>query len=355
MTYGKDKMSQVFYKSHHSSSKKAIDKLLSKSLAKSLKKRREQKKLKKLHLAKTKHKYHDRINESHNNAEICEKSDSSDSNMTIDYVSDDSDIYPRSKNLSISKTDFGSDQSINRSIDQNMDQNINDEYTPKKKNQNVKKNSAPKNVNRPFTMDIMNLLLVTDDDVSRSNSTSTISSPTSTPPSTPGLLSDNNNNNNNNNKSQKLALKSKGNSFARVMIDRGISDQSTIPQELNPIRIPSTPHLEWEDLIKNINDMNLNTGNLDNITLNIKWKSNPLEISHLQRFEFLHKIEAEVASLLRLTPVQYLTSKNTLLSASRRYKERMLPFRKSDAQKMLKMDVNKASKLWEFFRQAQWL
>ncbi|CAG8467102.1 11266_t:CDS:2 [Diversispora eburnea] len=277
MTYGKDKISQVFYKSHHSSSKKAIDKLLSKSLAKSLKKRREQKKLKKLHLAKTKHKYHDRINRineshNHNNTEIFEKSDSSDSNMTIDYVSDDSDIYPRSKNLSISKTDFGSDQ-------------------------------------------------ITDDDVSRSNSTSTISS----------------------------------NSFARVMIDRGISDQSTIPQELNPIRIPSTPHLEWEDLIKNINDMNLNTSNLDNITLNIKWKSNPLEISHLQRFEFLHKIEAEVASLLRLTPVQYLTSKNTLLSASRRYKERMLPFRKSDAQKMLKMDVNKASKLWEFFRQAQWL
>ncbi|RHZ78687.1 hypothetical protein Glove_158g62 [Diversispora epigaea] len=61
-----------------------------------------------------------------------------------------------------------------------------------------------------------------------------------------------------------------------------------------------------------------------------------------------------VASTLRLTPVQYLTAKNTLVSAAQRYVQRSLPFRKSDAQKLLRIDVNKASKLWEFFQQSNY-
>ncbi|CAG8457136.1 28649_t:CDS:2 [Dentiscutata erythropus] len=169
---------------------------------------------------------------------------------------------------------------------------------------------------RPFTMDITNLLSTPDDDESVSSSTTEAAIPS--PPTTP--------------------------------------DPTTLPSErLHKIKLKNSGNSLSRDLIKNINDLNLDMSSLDNINLNVKWKSNPLEISHLLRYEVLHKTEATVASLLRLTPVQYLTSKYILLSASRRYKERMLPFRKSDAQKMLKIDVNKSSKLWEFFGQANWL
>ncbi|CAG8660662.1 64_t:CDS:1, partial [Racocetra persica] len=52
---------------------------------------------------------------------------------------------------------------------------------------------------------------------------------------------------------------------------------------------------------------------------------------------------------------QYLTAKHTLVSAAQRYLQKSLPFRKSDAQKLLRIDVNKASKLWEFFQQVKWI
>ncbi|CAG8691424.1 13506_t:CDS:2 [Cetraspora pellucida] len=225
--------------------------------------------------------------------------------------------------------------------------------TPQSSTEHLSKDDkASKSKTRPFTMDITNLLSAPDDESSSSTTEVATPSPPTTPdPTTTSLSSE---------RLHKIKLKNSGNSLSRVLIDRGLTDQTFGSVELNnnnnnSIRLSSTPHLEWEDLIKNINDLNLDMSNLDNITLNVKWKSNPLEISHLLRYDVLHKTEATVASLLRLTPVQYLTSKYILLSASRRYKDRMLPFRKSDAQKMLKIDVNKSSKLWEFFGQANWL
>ncbi|GET61054.1 hypothetical protein RhiirA5_154335 [Rhizophagus irregularis] len=35
--------------------------------------------------------------------------------------------------------------------------------------------------------------------------------------------------------------------------------------------------------------------------------------------------------------------------------KKSLPFRKSDAQKLHRIDVNKASKLWEWFVQTKWI
>ncbi|CAG8762729.1 23612_t:CDS:1, partial [Racocetra persica] len=213
--------------------------------------------------------------------------------------------------------------------------------TPQSSTEHLSKDGkASKSEARPFTMDITNLLSAPEDESSSSTTEVTTPSPPTTPdPTTTPLPTE---------RLHKIKLKNSGNSLSRVLIDRGLSEQAFGSAELNnnnnnnSIRLSSTPHLEWEDLIKNINDLNLDMNNLDNVTLNVKWKSNPLEISHLLRYDVLHKTEATVASLLRLTPVQYLTSKYILLSASRRYKDRMLPFRKSDAQKMLKIDVNKS-------------
>ncbi|EXX68857.1 uncharacterized protein OCT59_022648 [Rhizophagus irregularis] len=153
--------------------------------------------------------------------------------------------------------------------------------------------------------------------------------------------------------------KRKGNSLARVMADRGLLESTLTPivvaGEIKPIRIPPPPPMQFDELMKNIEQLNLDLTVLQRINPKISWKGQPLSILHLPHYNSLHSKEAHVASTLRLTPVQYLTAKHTLISSARRYVQKSLPFRKSDAQKLLRIDVNKASKLWEFFMQVKWI
>jgi len=157
----------------------------------------------------------------------------------------------------------------------------------------------------------------------------------------------------------KAERKRKGNSLARVMIDRGLFKSifnfditSTV---IKSVRIPPPPPMQHNELVAAIKELNINHSILDDYTPDITWKRQPLNITHLPHYKELHEIETKVVSTLRLTPVQYLTGKHTLLSAARRYDQKALPFKKSDAQKLLRIDVNKASKLWEFFRQVKWI
>ncbi|CAG8486968.1 16893_t:CDS:1, partial [Cetraspora pellucida] len=140
--------------------------------------------------------------------------------------------------------------------------------------------------------------------------------------------------------------KRKGNSLARVMADRGLLEATFTPVavegEAKTIRIPPPPPMQFEELMENIDQLDLDSNLLDRINPKVNWKGQPLTISHLPHYNSLHSKEAYVASTLRLTPVQYLTSKNTLVSSARRYTQKSLPFRKSDAQKLLRIDVNKA-------------
>ncbi|GES98451.1 homeodomain-like protein [Rhizophagus clarus] len=153
--------------------------------------------------------------------------------------------------------------------------------------------------------------------------------------------------------------KRKGNSLARVMTDRGLLESifntDITSTDIKSVRIPPPPPMRHDELIAVIKELNINHSILDNYTPDITWKGQPLNIAHLPHYNELHEIEAKVVSVLRLTPVQYLTGKHTLVSAARRYVQRNLPFKKSDAQKLLRIDVNKASKLWEFFRQVKWI
>ncbi|KAG9327530.1 hypothetical protein KVV02_003775 [Mortierella alpina] len=87
----------------------------------------------------------------------------------------------------------------------------------------------------------------------------------------------------------------------------------------------------------------------------VQWKGTPLDISQAPGFAKLHSHEVYVASTLRLTPAVYLSCKQTLVSASRGYAKTGKLFRKSDAQKLCKIDVNKTSKLWEVFAKFGWL
>ncbi|CAG8524243.1 6552_t:CDS:2 [Scutellospora calospora] len=153
--------------------------------------------------------------------------------------------------------------------------------------------------------------------------------------------------------------KRKGNSLARVMADRGLLESvfnaDITSNDIKSVRIPPPPSMQFDDLMNNINKLNLDTNMLEKMSPEITWKGQPLSIAHLPHYDALHPTEAHVVSVLRLTPVQYLTGKHTLVSAAQRYSQRALPFRKSDAQKLLRIDVNKASKLWEFFQQVKWI
>ncbi|CAJ0911199.1 21645_t:CDS:2 [Entrophospora sp. SA101] len=75
--------------------------------------------------------------------------------------------------------------------------------------------------------------------------------------------------------------KRKSNSLARVMADRGLSEEPIIPAtsststnsgEVKSIRIPPSPPLEYEKLIENLNNMNLENRILNTAEPNIIWK-----------------------------------------------------------------------------------
>ncbi|KAI1311560.1 hypothetical protein EDD11_003442 [Mortierella claussenii] len=89
----------------------------------------------------------------------------------------------------------------------------------------------------------------------------------------------------------------------------------------------------------------------------IHWKGQPLPITDQPGVEYLHPHEIRLASTLRLSPAQYLSCKKTIIMASREFYA--VPngkqFRKSDAQKICRIDVNKTSRLWEFFAKIGWL
>ncbi|CAG8512667.1 18229_t:CDS:2 [Racocetra fulgida] len=153
--------------------------------------------------------------------------------------------------------------------------------------------------------------------------------------------------------------KRKGNSLARVMADQGLLESvfntNITSNDIKSVRIPPPLPMQFDELMSNINALDLDTDALEKISPEISWKGQPLSIAHLPHYNALHPTEARIVSVLRLTPIQYLTGKHTLISAAHRYAQKALPFKKSDAQKLLRIDVNKASKLWEFFHQVHWI
>ncbi|KAI9486217.1 MAG: hypothetical protein EXX96DRAFT_646069 [Benjaminiella poitrasii] len=86
----------------------------------------------------------------------------------------------------------------------------------------------------------------------------------------------------------------------------------------------------------------------------IVWKGTPLVIDHLPYYDLLHPGEVYIASILRLTPEQYLKCKRALILAAKEFDKMHLQFRKSDAQKCARIDVNKTSTLWSVFNKLGW-
>ncbi|KAJ1646707.1 hypothetical protein LPJ64_001821 [Coemansia asiatica] len=86
----------------------------------------------------------------------------------------------------------------------------------------------------------------------------------------------------------------------------------------------------------------------------VKWaKAAPMDVSECAYAEYLTLAERDCCSILRLYPEQYLTIKQSLVRAGR-----TLPpgtFKKRDAQKLCRVDVNKTSKVFEWFCKLGWI
>lgn len=88
--------------------------------------------------------------------------------------------------------------------------------------------------------------------------------------------------------------------------------------------------------------------------LKADWKGQMLDLSNDPDRHLLHEAELNLASTLRLSCATYLCSKRRIfiarIDALRIGKE----FRKTDAQQACKIDVNKASKLWQAYEKVGW-
>ncbi|CAG8836368.1 23131_t:CDS:1, partial [Racocetra persica] len=126
--------------------------------------------------------------------------------------------------------------------------------------------------------------------------------------------------------------KRKGNSLARVMADQGLLESvfntNITSNDIKSVRIPPPLPMQFDELMSNIIALDLDTDALEKISPEISWKGQPLSIAHLPHYNALHPTEARIVSILRLTPIQYLTGKHTLISAAHRYAQKALPFKK---------------------------
>ncbi|GEQ67875.1 hypothetical protein JCM33374_g1541 [Metschnikowia sp. JCM 33374] len=85
--------------------------------------------------------------------------------------------------------------------------------------------------------------------------------------------------------------------------------------------------------------------------LNLSNARAPLDISHATDFDLLSSEEKQLCSALRILPKPYLAIKSQLMKEAIKSNGVL---KKKDARSFLKIDVNKASKIYEFFVQMGW-
>ncbi|KAJ2910600.1 hypothetical protein GGI21_000713 [Coemansia aciculifera] len=78
-----------------------------------------------------------------------------------------------------------------------------------------------------------------------------------------------------------------------------------------------------------------------------------MDVSGYPKVELLAAAERECCSILRLLPTQYLEIKKALVCAGRTRPRGT--FKKRDAQKLCNVDVNKTSKVFEWFAKLEWI
>jgi hypothetical protein len=89
-------------------------------------------------------------------------------------------------------------------------------------------------------------------------------------------------------------------------------------------------------------------------SLKAEWKGTVLDLSNDPDRHMLHEAEVPLAATLRLNCATYLCSKRRIFAARIDALRIGKEFRKTDAQQACKIDVNKASKLWQSFDKVGW-
>lgn len=90
-------------------------------------------------------------------------------------------------------------------------------------------------------------------------------------------------------------------------------------------------------------------------SLKVDWKGAPVDLKSDPDYDLLHPDEVLLASNLRLDCATYLTSKRRIFVRRLECLKIGKEFRKTDSQQACKIDVNKASKLWQAFEKVGWL
>ncbi|KAK6197517.1 uncharacterized protein RJT21DRAFT_57970 [Scheffersomyces amazonensis] len=89
--------------------------------------------------------------------------------------------------------------------------------------------------------------------------------------------------------------------------------------------------------------------------LRIEWKGQPMDLSNDPLRNKLHPAELVLASILRLPVAVYLDSKRRFFFEKIERFKQGKQFRRTDAQKACRIDVNKASRLYAAFEKVGWL
>ncbi|KAG5419114.1 hypothetical protein I9W82_002881 [Candida metapsilosis] len=92
--------------------------------------------------------------------------------------------------------------------------------------------------------------------------------------------------------------------------------------------------------------------------LKIEWKGQPMDLSqdpNLSKYPNLHPAEIVLASILRLPIAVYMDSKRRFFYEKVNKIKLGKSFRRTDAQKACRIDVNKASRLYAAFEKVGWL
>lgn len=92
----------------------------------------------------------------------------------------------------------------------------------------------------------------------------------------------------------------------------------------------------------------------NNKILKAEWKGTMLDLSQDPYRHMLHEAELHLAATLRLNCATYLSSKRRVFQARIDALKIGKEFRKTDAQQACKIDVNKASKLWQSYDRVGW-
>lgn len=117
----------------------------------------------------------------------------------------------------------------------------------------------------------------------------------------------------------------------------------------------TTPNISWE-LLPDYSPSwdTLPTINTNN-SMKVEWKGSSIDLSHDPLKDRLHPAELNLAQTLRLSCSLYLDSKRRLFMAKVERMRQGLPFRRTDAQKACRIDVNKASRLYSAYEKVGWL